>query len=432
MAAGKNTIRQPQEVNTATMSAIRPGAPVVQLSPQEDAALSEIARNQGVNNAEAMRRIVEHLPPSGPQKQTVTDQTMNLLGKARELNLTNDDKGDPINQVMRYGFYKDLKKDMKRGDDDRMSMREMMEMVILQRMLPPDNAQGGNALNQQIINDLKAENEKNRQFYEEKFKEQAEQIRNMVFEKRIQTMEDTHAESVTSLSNQLADISSRMELYRNIPPNPSPEEKKDAISHLEDLGGQMERIKKALAPFGINPSPTSPLLPGVPVQDPYKKQDGSMDYFRYTMDKLENTIGKVSEAWQKKTPDRKQVVETPAPAETRQTEATYRQLSPEEYADTLLNKPNPTQEEQQWLNNYTDYLEKQRAKLQPRTKVPQAGPQGCRNCGNPEIYQEGFCQSCWTNQAGTPDQQAEQPKKGMLERLKEQEDLELKRTQGLM
>lgn len=450
--ATKNIQRQPQDVTPATYATIRPGTPVVPLNPQEEDVINQAARNQGVNTAEAMRRVAEKFSPV-PQKQTVTDQSLDKLERARELGLTSDDQTDPVNQVMRYGFYKDLKKDMKRGDEDRMSTREMMEMAILQRMLPQaDNgSQSGSMQFQQMMSDMKAENEKNRQYYENKLKEQDEKIRDMILEKRFRTMEDTQVETVNALSQQLADVSQRMELYRNIPTNPSPEEKQDAISHLESLGGQMERIKKALAPFGILPS--SPLSPSssaltVPGQDNYKKQDGSVDYFRYSVDKLESTIGKVTEAWQKKTPDRKQVAETPPPAKTQtlQQEATYRQLSPEEYADVLLNKANPTQEEQQWLNNYTAYLEKQRAKLQPKTKVqpyiPQTAserqaasePQGCRNCGNPEIYNEGFCEPCWNNQNRTPEQPVDQPqpKKGVIDRLREQEDEEMRRTGGIL
>ena len=466
MPPPKNIQRQPQDVTPATYAAIRPGTPVVPLNPQEEEVINQAARQQGVNTAETMRRVAENLPPVQP-RQTVTDQSLDKLERARELGLTSDDKTDPLNQVMRYGFYKDLKKDMKRGDEDRMSTREMMEMAILQRMLPQsDNGtQGGTAQIQQMMNDLKAENErnrlyyenkdeKNRLYYENKLKEQDEKIRDMIFEKRIRTMEDTQAESVNNLSQQLADVSQRIELYRNIPPNPSPEEKKDAISHLEDIGGQIERIKKALAPFGIVQS--SPLSPSssalsVPGQDIYKKQDGSMDYFRYSVDKLESTIGKVTDAWQKKTPDRKHVAETPPPAETHQTqqqEATYRQLSPEEYADVLLSKANPTPEEQQWLNNYTAYLEKQRVKLQPKTKVqpyiPQTVPERqavseppgatCRICGNPEIYQDGFCEPCWNNQNRTSEQPVDQPqpRRSVIDRLREQEEDELRRTRGLL
>jgi len=431
----KNPSRPPQDVNTATISTFRPGTPVVPLSPAEHEALSETARQQGVNTAEAMKRLVEKLPQA-PPRQTVSDQSLDKVERARELSLTTDDPSDPLNQMMRYGFYKDIKKEMKSGNEDRMSMREMMEMAILQRMLPTaDNgSQGGSTQFQQMMSDMKAENEKNRQFYEQRLKEQEDKIRDMVFEKRIQTMEDNQAETVTNLSQQLADVSNRMELYRNIPPNPSLEEKKDAISHLEDLGGQIDRIKKALAPFGITSSQSPSLAgTGLPAQDIYKKPDGSTDYFRYAVDKLGDTVGKVSDAWQKKTPDRKQVVETPALAETRtrQTEATYRQQSPEEYADNLLSKANPTQEEQQWLNNYNTYLEQQRVKLQPRVKAQQTAELQRCGCGNPEIYRDGLCQSCWDSQTGIPDQPVK-PRKGMLERLKEQEENELNRTRGLV
>ena len=452
MPPPKNIQRQPQDVTPATYAAIRPGTPVVPLNPQEEEVINQAARQQGVNTAETMRRVAENLSPGQP-RQTVTDQSLDKLERARELGLTSDDKTDPLNQVMRYGFYKDLKKDMKRGDEDRMTVREMMEMAILQRMLPPadNSAQSGTTQFQQMMNEMKAENEKQRQFYEQRLKEQDEKIRDMIFEKRIRTMEDTQAESVNNLSQQLADVSQRIELYRNIPTNPSPEEKKDAITHLEDIGGQIERIKKALAPFGITSSLPSSSALSVPGQDIYKKQDGSMDYFRYSVDKLESTIGKVTDAWQKKTPDRKHVAETPPPEtrQTRQQEATYRQLSPEEYADVLLNKANPTPEEQQWLNNYTAYLEKQRVKLQPKTKVqpyiPQTAPErqavseppvatGCRNCGNPEIYQDGFCEPCWNNQNRTSEQPVDQPqpRRSVIDRLREQEEDELRRTRGLL
>jgi len=437
----KNIQRSPQEISTATLSAIRPGTPVVPLSAQEDAALSDVARQHGVNTAEAMRKVVEGLP-AGPQKQTVTEQSMDKLERARELGLTSDDKTDPVNQVMRYGFYKDLKKDMKRGDEDRMSTREMMEMAILQRMLPTsDNgAQGGTTQFQQMMNDLKAENERNRQYYENKLKEQDEKIRDMIFEKRIQTMENTQAETATNLSQQLSDVNQRMELYRNIPTNPSPEEKKDAISHLEDIGGQIERIKKALAPFGITSSiPGSPssFVPGVPGQDMYKKQDGSMDYFRYTVDKLENTIGKVTEAWQKKTPDRKTVAETPPPAETHQPEATYRQLSPEEYADNLLAKTNLTQEEEQWLSNYTAYLEKQRVKLQPKTKVQQQQytPQTAseRQAVSESQIEQRPAEHVYEQPPGQIyEQPVEQPRRSIIDRLREQEEEDLRRSGGIL
>lgn len=458
--APKNPSRPPQDVNTATISTIRPGTPVVPLNPAEHEALAETARLQGVNTAEAMRKIAEKLPQA-PPKKSVTEASLDKIDRIREL--ANDDPDDPLNQMMRLGLFKDIKKEMKRGDDDRMSPRDMMEMnmvnmqlLIMQRSMGGENQGGGSGV-QQIVTEMKAENERQRQYYEQKLKEQDEKIRDMIFEKRIQTIEETHAETMSNLSNQLTEVGQRLELYRNIPTNPSPEQQKDAISHLEDIGGQIDRIKKALAPFGIIPSsPSSPLssLPAAPGQDTYKKQDGTVDYFRYSVDKLENTIGKITDAWQKKTPERKQVTETPPPSEThqpRQNEATYRQLSPEEYADVILNKQNPTPAEQQWLENYSAYIERQQAKIRPQKKtqyippepqerrdekpVEQPAETGCRICGNPEIYQDGLCGTCWTNQNATPEQatyQEPQPKKGMLERLREQEEADLRRNAGLL
>ena len=434
----KNLIRQPQDVTPATTAPIRPGTPVVPITPRENEALNEVARTQGVDKAEALRQIVEKLPPQPPQKQSVTDQTLSKIQQARELSLTSDDPNDPLNQMMRYGFYKDLKKDMKKGDEERMSTRELMEMnmvnmqmLIMQKSMGEGGGQANTAITQ-FMADMKSEMEKQRQFYEQRLKEQDDRIREMVFEKRIQTMEEKQDQTASDMSQQLADIGSRLELYRNIPTNASPEQKKDAVSHLEELGGQVDRIRKALAPFGIlQPSSSLPPPPGTQGQgDQYRKPDGSVDYFRYTVDKLDNTIGRAMEAWQKKTPERKQIAETPPP-EPSKTEATYRQLSPEEYADILVNKTSLSPDEQQWLNSYNAYLEQQQAKLTPRKKSKQPA-EGCRVCGNPAIYQEGYCEPCYMNRV--PDQVVDQPqpKKSVLERLREQENEELRRTQGLV
>ncbi len=47
----------------------------------------------------------------------------------------------------------------------------------------------------------------------------------------------------------------------------------------------------------------------------------------------------------------------------------------------------------------------------------------CRLCGRPEIYQDDLCEQCWNDQNRVP----EQPKKGIIDRLKEQEEEELRR-----
>lgn len=418
--------RSPQDVTPATLSTIRPGTPVVPLNPQEEETLNEVARMQGVDKAEAMRRIMEKLPQQQQVRPTITDQSLSKIEQARQMSLTSDDPNDPLNQMMRYGFYKDLKKDFKKGDEERMSTREMMEMAILQRMLPGNDNGNQSASMQQIISDMKAENEKNRLFYEQKLKEQDDKIREMLFEKRIQTMEDKQAETVSNLSQQLSDLNQRIELYQNIPSNPSPTQAKDAISELEDIGGKLDRIKKALSPFGIFPSqPSSGIsslsAPSIPGADNYKNADGSMDYFRYTVDKLESTIGKVTDAWQKKTPDKKQIADTPPPEDTRllQQPQQERALTPEEYADVLMSKPGLTSAEQEWLANYSTYLQKLQSRVAPRKRQLPA-----------DTYVEQPAEPIY-EQPG--DQTFEQPKKkSALERMREQEEEILRNTQGIL
>lgn len=444
-----------QSVTPATLSTIRPGTPVVQLSPQEEDVLNEVARTQGVDKAEAMRRIMERMPPAPQPKPTVTEQSLSKIEQARELSLTSDDPNDPLNQMMRYGFYKDLRKDFKKGDEERMSTREMMEMAILQRMLPSADNGNQSASAQQIINDMRAENEKQRQFYEQKLKEQDDKIRDMIFEKRIQTMEEKQVETINSMSQQLSDLGQRIELYQNIPPNPSPAETKDAITHLEDAGKDLDRIKGVLSKFGLIPASQSPPIPATtsslstPGVDIYKKQDGTTDYFRFAIDKLESTVGKVTDAWQKKTPDMKQVAETPPPEETKliqQSPQTERALTPEEYADALMSKPRHTLEEQQWLARYSAYLRKLQSKVQPRTRVlykPQdrrveqpAGPAEPAD----SVYEQPVEQPA--NQADPVDGQTEpvyeqpeeqpQRRKSALDKLREQEEEIIKNTQGIL
>ncbi len=417
-------------VTPATLGTIRPGTPVVQLSPQEEETLNEVARTQGVDKAEVMRRVMERLPPQSPPKPSVTDQSLSKISQARELSLTSDDPNDPLNQMMRYGFYKDLRKDFKKGDEERMSTREMMEMAILQRMLPQQD-NGQNSSVQQVIAEMKAENEKQRQFYENKLKEQDEKIKEMVFEKRIQTMEEKSAETESNLTSQLADISQRLELYKNIPPNTTTEQKADAVSHLENLGNDIQRIRGALSNLGIIPASTGvPAAPTAPGGDPYKKPDGSVDYFRYSIDKLENTVGKITEAWQKKTPDRKQIEETPMPEEPRQLPP--RQATPEEYAEYLLGKPNLAPQEQQWLNEYHIYLQKQQTKLQSRTGAGQYRPPVQEQPAVLPSEQQVEPPAEQPAEQVYEPQEEEQPRKSVVERLKEQEAEEQRRNQGIL
>lgn len=381
------------------------------------------------------QRILDRLPQEQEPKTVVSDQSLNKIQHARELGLAGADMSDPLNQMMRYGFYKDLRRDFKKGDDEKMSMREMMEMAMLNKMMGPsqDSQQSSPVTKlEQMVADLKAENERHRQYYEDKLKEQDAKIREMVFEKKIQDMQEDIQGDRKNLSNQLSSLEQKIEALKNVPPNPTPEQKKDAIEQLEEIGGQVERIKKALSPFGF----LSQGQPSAPGTDPYKNPDGSIDYFRFTVDKLDNTVGRVMSAWEKKTPERKKVAETPTPEEP---QYRYRELSPEEYCNILLNNPNRTPQEQQWLENYREYLNKQLSQLQPKPKLqpqPKVQPQApqeslasepkCSLCGSPGIFKEGLCEKCWAVET-----EKQEKKTSMIEKLKAQEEEDLRRSRDL-
>lgn len=385
------------------------------------------------------KEIIESLPPVRDKPPAASTENMEKIQKARELGLAGAGMDDPLNQMMRFGFFKDLRKDFKKGDEERMSMREMLEYSMIMRMLPQDNQTGGSS----AVQEMRAEFEKQRQFYEDKLKEQEEKIRDMVFEKKIQTLEEKQVDTMSNLSKQLEDLNQRVELIR-IPASATSEQKKDAIAQLEEAGSQLERIKNTLAKFGLIPA-----TPGAQTSAPseqgkevWRNPDGSTNKVMYMVDRITGAIEKGFDAWQKKTPDKGEFVETPAPAR-QEPQYTERRMSEEDYAEFLLSKPSLTPEQQQWLTNYRNYLIRH---APPQTKVKEYKPEperreatapavqqveqpvGCRLCGRPEIYQGDLCEQCWNDQNRVP----EQPKKGIIDRLKEQEEEELRRTQGLL
>ncbi len=390
------------------------------------------------------KKIVESLPPVREKPPAASTENMERIQKARELGIAGSGMDDPLNQMMRFGFFKDLRKDFKKGDEDRMSMRDMIEYAFAMRLLPPqDNQAGGSS----AVQEMRTEFEKQRQFYEGKLKDQEEKIRDMVFEKKIQTLEERQTDTMANLSGQLEDLSQSVELIRSIPANVTPEQKKDAIEQLVDAGNQLESLKGTLAKFGLIPA-----TPGAQTSAPsqqgkevWRNPDGSTNKVMYLVDRITGAIEKGFDAWQKKTPDKGEFVETPAPAR-QEPQYTERRMSEEEYAEFLLSKPGLTPEQQQWLTNYRNYLIRQQAP--PQTRVQEYKPPEperreasqpavqlarCRVCGRPEIYQGDLCEQCWKDQNRAPAQpEPEQPKKGIIDRLKEQEDDELRRTQGLV
>ena len=234
---------RPQDITPGTLSGIRPGQSVVPLTSEEDARLNDLSRQQGVSKTEAMRRLAESMPniPQQPQKRSLVSDTLDKIQTAREMGIVDIDPKDPVNQAMKLGLFKDLRKDMKKGDEDRMTTREIMEMnmvnfqmILLQKSMGGDNNTSTQTQQMQqilqkydsTISDLKAENEKSRQFYEQKLKEQEDKFKEIVLEKRMQDIEEGQKQTLQTLSQQIADIDNQIKIYQNIPQRPTEDQKK--------------------------------------------------------------------------------------------------------------------------------------------------------------------------------------------------------------
>ncbi len=401
-----------QDITPGTLSGIRPGQNVVPLTSEEDARLNALSQQQGISKTEVMRRLAESMPniPQQPQKRSLVSDTLDKIQTARDMGIVDVDPKDPVNQAMKLGLFKDLRKDMKKGDEDRMTTREIMEMnmvnfqmILLQKSMGADN-NTNSAANQQTqqmqqmlqkydstISDLKTENEKSRQFYEQRLKEQEDKFKEIVLEKRMQDIEEGQKQTLQTLSQQIADIDNQIKIYQNIPQRPTEDQKKDAIEHLEQMGGSLERIKKALTPFGIIPQLGSgqgtgltAAIPGSAISQ-YKNPDGSMNMTLYGIDKATEVAGRLFDAWSKKTPEPRQVQETQAQLFTggengsgggvagrgMEQPAPQKQMTYQEFYVYLLNKGSLTQEEQQWKKSYEDYITKaQQERLSTKQQAP--------------------------------------------------------------
>lgn len=429
------------------MSQIRPGMNVVPLSQEEDAAWNDLARQQGVSKAEAIRKMAEMIPPI-PQhqpKKAIVNETLNTIQAAREMAIVDADPKDPVNQVMRYGLFKDLRKDMKKGDEDRMSTREIMEMnmvnfqmIMLQKTMGNDNNQSTPPQIQQMLQkydqtiaDLKAENDKSRQFYEQKLKEQEDKFKEIVLEKRIKDIEEGQEKTLQTLSQQIAEIDNQLKLYQNIPQTPTPEQKKDAIEHLEQMGGTLERIKKALTPFGIIPQqgpggalPAGPGASAASAIAQYRNPDGSMNMTLYGIDKATEVAGRLMDAWSRKAPEPKQVQETMMTGEGNGSAGAakgqappQKQMTYQEFYVYLLNKGSLTPEEQQWKKSYEEYLTKIQ---QERTvKEQPAQQQQTNEADYTDIPRQEQAQPPTSEQV--PEPTAPESKKGIVERMQQYE-----------
>lgn len=450
----------PQDITPGTFSGIRPGQNVVPLTPDEDARLNDLSRQQGISKTEVMRRLAESMPniPQQPQKRSLVSDTLDKIQTAREMGIVNEDPKDPVNQAMKLGLFKDLRKDMKKGDEDRMTTREIMEMnmvnfqmILLQKSMGGDNNTNSSQLQMQLqkydstISDLKAENEKTRQFYEQRLKEQEDKFKEIVHERRMQDLEESQKQALQTLSQQIADIDNQIKTYQNIPQLPTADQKKDAIDHLEQMGGSLERIKKALTPFGIIPGGGQGMTASIPGSaiSQYKNPDGSMNMTLYGIDKATEVAGRLFDAWSKKTPEPRQVQETQAQLLTggengsgggaagrgREQPVQQKQMTYQEFYVYLLNKGALNPEEQQWKTSYEDYITKAQQERLSTTTKQQAPVQQPAPSPQPQQINEVIFANTGEEQVVQPESESEQQtsdlaparKPGIVERLQQLE-----------
>lgn len=198
------------------------------------------------------------------------------------------------------------------------------------------------------VEKLIIENDKLRQEFKDELEKNRQEMRDLVLEKRLQTMDDTHAETVSSLSGQLNDVLVKIEGLKTtlpaLPAGAAPVQK-TALDELTAAVTSINRIKGSLTSLGVIPAISG--APGVQAVD-YTKADGSIDYFRYTVDKASEVAKPLLEAHFRQTPERKPVVETP-PVPDR--ELTLEQA--EAWYQQLLLKTDFTQSETNFLNSYS-------------------------------------------------------------------------------
>ncbi len=238
-------------------------------------------------------------------------------------------------------------------DQNKLTFSDVKDILLLRMLMKAvgddrDDNQGirGDQSNtSNLISEMRTENEKQRMFYEKKLEDMELKLRDLVIERRFQNVEDRQLSLSQSLQDQLAEISGKIETYRGVAMSGTSEEKQDAISHIEKLAEERARVNRAMEKLNqtqvLIQSPAAPAASNV-----YKNADGTTDYIRYAGDKFESSIKMISEAIQKRPPDLKKVVETPAPEQrmsVEQAEQLYQQL---------IQKPSVTPAEIDWINRY--------------------------------------------------------------------------------
>ena len=441
--------RSKQELPPGAVSALDPQAGgLYQLSQEDETIVNEYAKQKGITQAEAVRTLLQHRQGTGRASQpNILERTMGVIEQAQALGVASNDPNDVINSMGKGLVIKNLAKGLNDEDGNNKKpsafedMKEMMYLKIMGNLAGAnDNKNEGSS---SIVQEMKSENEKLRQdlkdaeakrvleqkdaeakrAQEQKDAETRRQadmekleakMRDMLFEKKIEKLEEKAAAGQTSVMQELKNLSDRFELYGRIPQTVPAPERKDAVSELEEIGGKLDRIKKALAP--MFPQALAPVAPGlsVPASLPpaLKNPDGSTDYLA-AVERIGNIVVRGIEAIGKKPPVAAEAAAQPAQPATQQA-YTERRVGLDEYADYVLSLKERTPEQQQWLINYQAHLEKEQAKLRPvqhSTELPAVQPYKPPAEQPAEIYPEIVDEQ----PASEPKQPEQQPDAGSPE-----------------
>ncbi|MDP3353585.1 MAG: hypothetical protein Q8S44_07585 [Flavobacteriaceae bacterium] len=395
-----------QELPPGAVSALNPQAGgLYQLTPEDEVIVNSYAKQRGITQIEAVRALLQHKRSNvdGQASQaSAMERTMGVIEQAQALGVASNDPNDVINSMGKGLVIKNLAKGLNDGDSNNKKassfedLKDMMYLKIMGNLAGANDNTNNNNNNQgssSIVQEMKSENDKLRQdlkdaeakrmqeqkdaeakrMQEQKDAEARRQadmekleakMRDMLFEKKIEKLEEKAAAAQTSVIQELKSLGERVDMYGRIPQTVAPE-RKDAVSELEDIGGKLDRIKKALAP--IFPQVAAPAAPSlsVPASLPpsLRNPDGSTDYLA-AAERIGAIVVRGIEAANKKPPGNvaAEVAAQPASSPAQQT-YTERKMGLDEYADYLLSLKVHNQEQKQWLINYQAHLEKEQAKM---------------------------------------------------------------------
>ncbi len=314
-----------------------------------------------VHAGEALREYFKTKGLDVDLRKIPFDQLIKLVKSPGVYEGMNSDVKDVFNEWLMERVNKtDAVTEKQDGKMNFNDIKEILMLKFLMKMAGDDSSDKGS----DQINQLISENEKLRQEFRDEIEKNRQEMKELVLEKRLQTMDDTHMETVSSLSGQLNDLMVKLETLKSALPVGGSPAQKTALEELSDAVSQINRVKGSLAALGV--IPVAPGAPGVPSIN-YQNTDGTTDYIRYAGDKLSEISKTIADAYSKKSPDRKQVAETPPVSDPGLTVVQAEQLYQQ-----FVGKPSLTPAETDWINGYLPI----RAQYYPsaRETVPYAEP----------------------------------------------------------